>query len=485
MKLIKQVCSFRNKIALITAILFLSSLFLFIPHTIELTGVLETWFPYKGLALYKDIAMFHFPLGRFILIPLHLLSNWNLELDPFVGLGIAIANLMLIYHFGKKYLSKTATSIALIFFAIFFWFFATAILYFHEMLIGLLLTASIILLFQLNKDKSISTKKAFSFGLLLSLAEFSGQIATPTVFVGVLLAFYILIKRRTKVLKNSLILVAGFILPFAILSLYFLGKDALWEFIYWNTLYYFTYSASASPFAELPIREILAFYLPLLLLLVLLFCKLATREKISFQTAAIVLLVGSSIPFIIHSVFHPHHLNYPLGILAISAGYSFDGLRIIKNGKAILIIASAFFMFLGVSTIMPWYAQRLSPPSLKIVNDVYPGDPMYDAVVWIKQNTSENDRLMVVGDPLFYMRADRVPSSRPAKSIPYSWEPLEQVSSEIRATPPNYWVVDNNAIKRLTQVNLKQNMVDFVNEELKSRYSKRITFKNWEIWERK
>lgn len=473
------------KISFIIAILFLSIIFLLLPHTIELTGTLETWFPYKGLTLYKDIAMFHFPLGRFILFPLHLLSNWNLEFDPFVGLGIGITNLTCIYYFGKKYLSETAVSIALIFFAMFFWFFATSILYFHEMLIGLLLTISIFLLLEINSEMLLSAKKNFSLGFFLSLAEFSGQIATPTVFIGVLLALYIIIKKKTGVLKNSLIFTSGLALPYVILVLYFLGKNALWEFIYWNTIYYFTYASSTTPFIELPFKEISAFYLPLILLLILFSFKLAARKKVSFENAAIFFLALSSLPFAVHSIFHPHHLNYPLGILAITAGYAVNGLRILKNGKVIIIAASILFIFLGALTFIPWYVTHLSPPSLKIVNDVYPGDPMYMAVEWVKQNTNQNDKLMVLGDPLFYMRSDRLPASRPAKSIPYSWEPLEKVSIEIKATPPDYWIIDTHALNRLSEVNHKQNMVDFINSELKFGYSKTITFEYWEIWKRK
>lgn len=473
------------QITFITAIGLLGFFFFFLPHTIELSGTLDTWFSYKGLIFYKDFNSFHFPIGRFILMPIHLLSNWNLELDPFVGLGIGVGNLIVIYYFGKKYLSEIATAFALFFFAIFFWFFATAILYFHEMLIGLLLTISVLLLFQLIKDNHVSAGKIFSLGLVLSLAEASGQIASPTVFAGVLITFYLLFRKKSNLLKNTSFLFIGLALPFTILGLYFLGKGALWEFIYWNTFYYFTYSTSVSPLSELPKKEILAFYLPLIISLISLLYKLKARIRISLETMVVFVLTASSLPFIIYSIFHPHHLNYPLGVLALAAGFSVDSLKVIRNGNVVIIIFSIIFISLGASTFIPWYAERLSTPSLKITNDVYPGDPMYDAIVWVKQNTSSSDKLMVVGDPLFYMRADRLPASRPIKSIIVSWEPIEEISKEITATPPNYWIVDTSSIKNLVTIYRKQNMVDFINNELKSEYSKKTTYDNWEIWERK
>ncbi len=471
--------------------LYLSSLwlllfFIFMPHYIELSETLETWLPTKGLVMYKDIAMFHLPLGKLVLLPLHLISKWNLELDPFVGLAIGIATLLFIYHFSKRFLSQKATSIALIFFSLFYWFFGTSILYFHEQLIGLLLTAALLLLFQLHKYKSISGKKIFRLGLILSLAEFSGQIASITVFVAALLAFYILWKRKAQLLRNSLMLASGLALPFAVLVLYFISQSALWDFIYWTTLSYFTYAGFVTPISELPFKELILFYLPLIILTFIFIYKLLKKEKISFEFLTVFLLTISSVPFITRSVFHPHHLNYPLGILAIAAGYSFDQLIKFKAGNKLFATTTVIFLFLGAFTLLSWYKSHITfPPSLKIVNDVYPGDPMFNAIEWVKKNTNSNNKLMVVGDPLFYMRSDRLTASRPAKSIPYTWEPIEDVSSEILQTPPIYWVVDRQFIKKLIVDYKKENMVRFLDGELKACYSLKETFENWEIWEKK
>ena len=451
----------RVKLVFLLSIAFLIFIFLFLPHTIELTGTLETWFPYKGLTLYKDISMFHFPLGRFILVPIHLLSNWNLELDPFVGLIVGVLSLYVIYVFGKKYLSNFATSVSMAFFTTFFWYFATAILYFHEMLIGLLLGIAILVFFVLQASKKININKVFLLGVILSLAEFSGQVATITVALFSLIAL--------KKIKFPFYFAAGFLLPIIFLVIYFLSQNALAEFFYWNTIYYITYSGFRNtPLSELPWREIIAFYLPLLILLI------TTRHKF------LSLLGLSTIPFIIFSIFHFHHLSYALPLLAIIAGLAIDSIPRSKHKYAFIII----FLILTIP-IISWYKARVNPsPSFKIVNDVYPGDPMYDAVEWVKQNTNKNDKLMVFGDPLFYMRADRLPSARPAKSIPYSWEPLDKISREIRANSPDYWVTDTRSMKTISEVYKKQNMINFVNEELTSSYIKVATFKIWEIWKR-
>lgn len=463
------------KLFLFLSIMSLILLFLFMPHTIELTGTLETWFPYKGLTLYKDISMFHFPLGRFILFPLHLWSNWNLELDPFLGLFIGITNLVLIYYFTRKYHSYKAACIALVFFGLFYYFFATAILYYHELLVGLLLTIALILFFYIL-DKS-SKFGYFFLGFTLSLAEFSGQLATITVSTFIILTFYVTIKKARSL--NTLVLFGiGLVIPFFILALYFYSKGAFYHFIYWNTIYYSTYSSFRSQLIDLSWKEIFLFYSPILVSVLLL---LNIKKRLDFQFLVYNLLALSTIPANIFGIFHFHHFSYSLPILAIFMGYIFDQLKKIHPKLEFFLLFS--FIIASFLLILPWYTSRLQKNiSFKITNDIYKEDPMYDAVIWVRKNTKSNDRLMVIGDPLFYMRADRLPSARPAKSIPYSWEPLDQISAEIRATPADYWIVDTNSIKRLIEVNKKQKMADFILEELNSKYSRKAIFDNWEIW---
>lgn len=469
------------KIGLSISSLFLVLAFVFIPHTIELSATLDTWFPYKGLTIYKDFNSFHFPLGRFILFPVHLLSNWNLEIDPFIGLGIGVGNLLAIYFFGRKHLFNLATGCALLFFAIFYWYFATAVLYFHEMLVGLLLTFSLTILYQTVKEERVSSTKIFLLGLVLSLAESSGQIATPTVLVEVIIISYLLIREKQNLAKKFILLFTGLALPFLLLSLYFLGKGAFFEFIYWNSIFYFTYSTAASSLSELPQKELLAFYLPLVALLFTIAYKLKTKAKVTSTLLTTTVLTISTLPFVLYSNFHPHHLNYPLGILAVATGVSVNSLIELKNRKKNIYIFVVVFVFLGSSTFLPWYIEKLSPPSLRITNDVYPGDSMYDAIGWVKQNTKSDERLMVVGDPLFYMRADRLPASRPIKSTIISWEPIEKIGKEIRSTPADYWIVDTKTIDSLLKIYSKQDMVDFIKSELKS-YKKAASFGSWEIW---
>lgn len=505
-------------------------IFLFNPHFVELTGVLETWFPAKGLIYYKDFAAYHFPLGRLILLPLHLFSNWNLELDPFVGLAMGIGTLILIYLFGKRFLTPKGTSISLFFFAVFFWFAATGVLFFHEILIGFLIALSIYLLFDVYKKGVVIPKTAFILGLLLAFAELSGQIATLTLgAIGILLVL-LAWRQKQRRMSSILALVGGTITPLVILSLYFLSKDALGEFFHYNLTYYLQYAGyQKDSLWALPIRELLAFYIPLIVLLILVGLDFLRRRTTSKNNLLILLLSISTMPFIVFSIYHPHHLNYALPIVAIAAGFAFDSLQCFSLlEKKVFSIGVAFFLFVFLTIIVPWHLSRIVfPPSLKIVNDLHQesnesvynfvewtgqkalnlifseyiaqslftpenqvkkplisgNDPILSVVEWLKQNTSPETRIMVMGDSIIYFRSNRLPASRPSKSIPYGWEPTI-IKNEIQEKRSEYWIVSRQFTEQLIHNNRRPDIVDFINQELDMCYKTVVTYEDWEIWQK-
>lgn len=472
------------RLVLYLSLAWLIIIFIFLPHYIELTGVLETWFPAQGLVYYKDFAAYHFPLGRLILLPIHLISNWNLELDPWMGLFTGLGTLYVIYIFGRRFLSTTGTIVALIFFSIFFWYGATGILFFHEILIGFSLALIIYLLFKFHTEKKTDNRLLFSLGLLIALTELSGQIATITLGIIFILIIYGIIEKGVKKPQVSIgILLAGIALPFLLFSLYFLSKDAWWEFYHYNITYYLLYSGyKKDSLLSLPFTELFAFYMPLLVLLLITLLRKA--QKIDYQTVYILLLSASTIPFIIFSIYHPHHLNYALPILAITAGIAYDKS---KNHKPIFLGGMAIFLLISITSLLPWHIERMkSPPNFRIANDLYPDsiDPMKDAAGWINYNTPKNTKVMVMGDALFYFRSDRLPASRPSKSIPWGWEP-EIIKDEIQTKRPDYWIVDTNFTQKLIDVYRRPDMVDFLNSELNGCYIKKDSFDSWQIWEKK
>lgn len=463
-------------------------LFLFNPHYVELTGTLETWFPYKGLIYYRDFAAFHFPLGRLILLPFHLLTNWNLEIGPFLGLVSGSCSLVIIYLFGKKYLSSTGTSLALFFFAAFFWYAATGILFFHEILIGLLLSAILLLLFDSIGSKVTPKFKLFSLGILIALAELSGQVATITLTVIIIIQLSNILFHAKKFFSQSLFFfLLGIIIPPLLLSFYFIINNAFGEFFYYNITYYLQYAGyKKDSLTTLPIKDLLAYFSPLIMMAVLTVAQYLNKKGVGLHNLILLILSLSTIPFILFSIYHPHHLNYALPILAICLGKAYDLSLTSSFGKLIFFFGSIYLIYTLFSNIIPWHTQRIIfPPSLRIYNDIYPDsqDPMKEAIDWVKLNTPSDTKILVVGDALFYLRSNRLPSARPSKSIPWGWEPAI-IKSEIEANKPDYWMVDQEFTKRLIVDYKREDMVDFLESELDSCYNKKIVYKNWEIWEK-
>lgn len=515
------------------SILWLLLIFLINPHYIELTGVLETWFLSRGLVYYKDFAAYHFPLGRLILLPVHLLSNWNLELDPLVGLVMGIGTLIVIYMFGRRFLTPIATSISLIFFSVFFWFVATGVLFFHEIMIGFLIALIIFLLFQIYNDKKISSKKNLILGIFISLTELTGQIVTLTLIAILFVSSLHILKNKSKRIVSISSLIIGLVIPFVLLSIYFLAKNALGEFYFYNLNYYLYYANyQKDSFFLLPLIELFTFYLPLFILGIFAMVNTLRKKLVEKNILLILTISVSTIPAIFFSIYHQHHLNYVLPILAITAGFAYDySKKFNQLGKKVFIVGATYFFVIFFCVILNWHLSRfVYPPNFKIGNDLYRGNnefiinlvelikrkiillfvpeeianfyyfqdtqiktpyvlytddnPIYSTVSWLKENTTNQTKIMVMGDPIVYLRSNRLPSARPSKSIPYGWEPT-LIKREIENNRPDYWVISRQFLRQLVDNNNRPDIVDFVSQELKNCYFLRIENQGMEIWQKR
>ncbi|EKD90388.1 MAG: hypothetical protein ACD_31C00005G0014 [uncultured bacterium] len=474
-------------LVLLISSLWLITLFLFNPHYVELTGTLETWFPYKGLTYYKDFAAFHFPLGRLILYPIHLITNWNLEFDPFMALFLGLLNIAVIYTFSKKLLSNIGLSLCLIFFSLFFWYAATGILYFHEILIGVGLTILTLIILRQISHQQTSSLINFSAGLLISLTLLTGQIAAITLafifFTQVVINIY-----SKKTFKNNLFLSLGILIPIIITSLYFYSKEALWHFIEYNITYYILYAGYQKDSLDKLPKELLIYYLPTLLYIVTFFLSSIKKLKFRLQDYFLLTLSLSTIPFVLFSLYHPHHLNYSLPIQALCFGAVFDLQTKLKSyWKIFFTLILITFIYFSYVLILDWHFDRwIFPPDFRIKNDIYPysSDPMNSAISWVLNNTDSNSKIMVLGDSMFYLRANRLPASRPSKGIPYGWNPFESVKLEIANSPADYWIIERHFYDKLDTIYKQAKMQRFVDDLLIKDYQLVIKYDSWEIWKK-
>lgn len=482
-----------NQGVLFVCLTFLIVLFFFNRHFIEPTGIVEAWFTTKGLVFYRDFVTYHFPLGRWILIPVLLLSDWDLRPIPFLALGIGITNILLIYSFGKKYLTQLGLTVSLLFFSIFYWFFATQIIFFHDLITGILITWIILLIFPLIEKRKFSTHKLFLVGFLISTTELFGQLASITLFVILL---FIILRLTSKGVNQKhfatpiYYLSLGLFFPFIFITFYFTFNHALQDFFYWNVTYYLEYANNnKNSLFALPFKELLGFYSPLIVLIYLSLINLL-KKKTDTTVLFILALSLSTLPFVIFGIYHPHHLSYALPIMALTSGFVFNLKRDYGGKNKIIFYAGFLYLsFVVATTILPWYKTRLIfPPSLTITNDVIGNrdDPMYDSVEWVKKNTSPDTRIQVTADPLFFLRSERLPANKYAKGIPaYFWKPFDKAKATILNSLPDYWIIETGFMKRLRATSGwdSPEMADFIHNKLEECYEQRANFSGWQIWQ--
>ncbi len=191
-------------------------------------------------------------------------------------------------------------------------------------------------------------------------------------------------------------------------------------------------------------------------------------------------------PLILFGIYHPHHLLFALPVMALTAGFVYDLLK--GNQKRAVLIgcfAILVFSFIYLKDLLPRLKRNfVFGPNFTITNDTVPGDGMFEAIEWMKVNSSPADKIMVVGDPLFYVRSNRLPASRPSEGIPHNWQPFDQIKAELEATPPKFWVVDDGLITRMIKDFKTPYMVDYLNETLNKCYKSQGKFGGTQVWQR-
>lgn len=469
---------------IIIPIFWLIFWFIFSKHFVEVGTFMGSWFAFKGLVFYKDFPSFHFPLGRVPLIIADYFSNASLGSGSYLALFFGLLTLYPLYLIGRKFLSKTANFITLSFFALFYWIAQSAISYTYETVITFFLSITLLLFFNLNDDFSLNPKRWLIFGLAAGLLELSGQLVTITLATIIVLQISRFKGRYNikKLLKPIGFFLLGAIIPFVTVTSYFIFKNAFWDFITSNSLPYLSYKDSSQiDFWALPFNELLAFYTPLLALILI--QSLGTSKFKKLPPFSLSLIGLSTIPFIFFGIYHPHHLLFALPVMSAAAGLAWDLAKSAKNGLLIISFAILIFSLIYLKDLLPRLKRNLTfPPNFSITNDTKPGDGMYEAIEWIKEDSSPSDKIMVVGDPLFYVHSGLLPASRPSEGIPHNWEPFEKTKKEIEATPAKYWIVDDSLINRMVKDFKKGFMVDYVYETLNKCYKSQGKFGGTEVW---
>lgn len=472
--------------SLILLFLFNLIVYLKLPHLLWTPSFMGTWFTSRGLIYYRDFIQTHFPLSHLAVYPFLKLFNWNLEVEPIFSFLVLILTLIFIYLINKSISSSNKGFwISGIFFSTLYWYFSTWVQYSQEAFIGLLLTVVFLLLVKTYSTKNNLSRKIFIMGFLLSLAVLSGQIASLMILafsISILLMLKIKLSDKKMFVKNIFIFALGIFLPVLAVYLYFLIKGAFGDFYYWNVPYYLIYSklSQARP-GILPIKDIILFYSPPLILI---FSLLISRRKTSnFPAKILLVLCASTVPSVIFSVFHPHHFLFGLPIISLSWIYILKEAKNKKLNRIFLLLATFVTGYLLYSKY-PWYKDKLKFGSPTInLSKVTENDTQLGVIAWLNKNSTQSDRIIVVGDPVLYYRVNRLPANKYFSVLPWHYLPLAKTAKEFKTNKPKFWVIDNLYKERLLNGWGAQEIVQFINAELASY---KMVFKNseWEIWKK-
>ncbi|MBX4205646.1 hypothetical protein KW795_00440, partial [Candidatus Microgenomates bacterium] len=151
-------------------------------------------------------------------------------------------------------------------------------------------------------------------------------------------------------------------------------------------------------------------------------------------------------------------------------------------GKFIYFILIGFIGYSLLFNLLPWHFERIVfPPDMTIRNDISPTDTTGDAIKWLRENTNKNEKILVIGNSIVYIKADRLPSTRPSHSVPFSWVPFPKVKEEILSTPPSYLLIDTNFTSRLKGAYHQMEMYDFANNFMPQCFKEVYEVDTWKI----
>lgn len=437
-------------------------LFIFIrlPKQAFIQGLLESWFVSKGLFFYKDFIGQYMPLLRMLMVPLHAIFGYNQTTTIVLAPITSITTLLILFYTSNKFLSGVFKIIPIIFFSIWHTFLQNNH-FLASSFLGVIVLVSMIL--WLVWWKNPTRQKSFLVGLFTAFCVYTVQI---TLFFGLALNLSFLIKywrNLNKALENLLFAAIGFLVPSIIIILVYLKEGALYDLYVWTIKYHLT----SYPIAvyERGIENILIYlsiHLPIVLYL---FTNLKDSKKLAL------FLIGISLPLVFwFAMFGPTRFEISLPLFALIFGVAAQGLydkttqKYRKLGNVLLL----FILVINVFTIAKYrlidYKEKIFDTAYKhqVISEVYPEDPMYDAVSWMRSNSYPNDKIYVLGDALFYILTDRLPANKRAvASEPFVYLPFEEFRSEIEKGRPSYWVIDERLWKRFDDFGYEDLGVNF------------------------
>lgn len=448
--------------------------FVFTPKFAYMQGLLESWYAKNGLIFYRDMANAYLPFLKFLMHWYHIIFGFTVISSVLLAPVTSIGLLILIFVTSRKILGGWYGMIPLIFFEIWNNYlggnqFSTTLF------LGLLLYVTFIV--WLHWWRFPNRVSAMAFGLLSGFSVLTLQIVAP--FIVALCFFAFLRSIKIGKVNHFLLISVGVLTPFALVLDWALRHNILDSFLYWNFFYYF----GGYPYLSLgkdlsSVIVFLAVHSPLLVLFLALQERKGDFPKYEVIISALILMACFWF-----AVFHPMRFQISLPIMALILGI---GAKNLLSRKRSFVSNFVIGLVVGINLLavtyylIPHYQAVFSFRNTgRIVSEVYPGDPMYDTVGWVKRNTSESSKIFVLGDTYFYLASGRLPANyRSALGVePIIFYPLSKFQKEIDSSPPDYWVIDERLF--LTYSNWGQ---DQVSKVIKNFLSCRRLIEKFDYW---
>lgn len=461
------------------AVIWQTILYFRLPSFIWEDALVIPWFVSRGLTFYKDFnGGSYFPLLKLLMIPINSLFGWNVHTTIVLGYLLAISAILLIYFISKKYLKGIYRTIPLIFFSIWFGFILKQNTFEINLFLGLLILTNIHLLIRWMAKPNI--KIPLLMGFISSVAIFSQQITIISMgLIFLIMLVYSLTRRwsfKNVVLKIVLPCLIGFIIIPIPMLLWFYSKGLLKDFVYWNILYYF--QEGGYPFNRYFSPNDIVMFAVLCVPFLLLTLRMFSKKNISWQTSTMWLSIFTSIILTLLAVLHPRRYLYTLPTLSLLAGIEFQFLcqskkRLTKIG---LIFVSMILGIYFLTNIAPWYTKAvIKGRTYKIQNIHHPGDYVFEAIEWIKNNTKPEDKIFSFETMIAYFEMQRLPAINRTYILPWAFEPFTETETLWNKSLPKYAFVSELMFERFNNLGYGK-QIQFLRSSLDQKYLKAASF---------
>lgn len=416
-------------------ILFLAFIFFKFPLPIQLIHITIPYLLKNGLVLYRDIVYHHTPLLQFILLGFYNIFGFSFFSYRVYFFLVVVLTAFFIFLSANLFSKKVSISTLIVFILGYFAFFSDSQL--EEVTVALFSIASFYFLLKFLKNQNIYNLIFSGFFIGLSILTKQGT----AIVVPVVLAYLVF---RKHVFYSLISYVGGLILVLLPVALYFFINHSFNDFFYWNIIFNFTIYSKEAPVAPIfePAKVTLTFLLYALPLAFLLNKKgISNFERESFIVLSI---VSFALIFTLLPSFYINRLRAIFCLTALGYGLILAKFFVIikrKNFKISPFFSSTFlvltlFLLVGQDYFLSsfdYYFKRLSNKPYNMID--YNTDDI-KAVMWIKKNTKEDERIMNLGNHYILFLSNRLPANKYLWPIPWLLKPYDASTREIMDNPP-------------------------------------------------